>query len=161
MKTGQDPGGRSWCRGHGRVLLTSLLSMACSACFLTVPPAQGWHHPQWAWPSPLITKKINAVQTDIFFKVCMWQKRTSDPIIDSGESLCGCWEFNSGLQEEQAVTVLNLWAISPQPDHKGIFKWGSLTFQIILVCHVETKLACTPTDNIFFTKENWIQLRLY
>jgi hypothetical protein len=33
-QAGQEPGGRSWCRGHGRVLLTGLLPMACSACFL-------------------------------------------------------------------------------------------------------------------------------
>ena len=30
----QEPGGRHWCRGHGGMLLTGLLSMACSACFL-------------------------------------------------------------------------------------------------------------------------------
>ena len=27
---GQEPGGRSWCRGHGGVLLPGLLPMACS-----------------------------------------------------------------------------------------------------------------------------------
>jgi hypothetical protein len=35
--TGQEPGGRSWCRGHGGMLLTGLLFLACSACFHTVP----------------------------------------------------------------------------------------------------------------------------
>jgi hypothetical protein len=40
---------RPW--GH----VTGLLPLACSACFLIEPknPAQGWHHPQWARPSPL------------------------------------------------------------------------------------------------------------
>jgi len=33
-KSGQKPGSRSWCRGHGGALLTGLLLMACSACFL-------------------------------------------------------------------------------------------------------------------------------
>lgn len=38
-------GGRSWCRDHGGVLLTDLLSMASLSCFLQHPgpPAQGWH----------------------------------------------------------------------------------------------------------------------
>jgi hypothetical protein len=37
IQTGQEPGGRSSCRGHGGVLLTGLLLMACSACFLIEP----------------------------------------------------------------------------------------------------------------------------
>jgi hypothetical protein len=32
--------GRSWCAGHGGMLLSCLLIMACSACFLTEPPTQ-------------------------------------------------------------------------------------------------------------------------
>lgn len=47
----QEPGGRSWCRGRGGMLLTGLLPMACSACFLmesrttnpgVAPPTMGW-----------------------------------------------------------------------------------------------------------------------
>jgi hypothetical protein len=30
-------GSRSWCRGHGGMLLTGLLPLACSACFLIEP----------------------------------------------------------------------------------------------------------------------------
>ena len=50
------PGSRSWCRSHGGMLLTGLLPLACSACFLIepkttrpemVPPTRG--------PPPLIT----------------------------------------------------------------------------------------------------------
>ena len=33
----EKPRGRNWCRGHGGVLLTGLLLMTCSACFLTEP----------------------------------------------------------------------------------------------------------------------------
>ena len=51
-----ESGGRSWCRGHGGVLLTGLLPMACSACFLVEPrttspgmalPTMGWALPHW------------------------------------------------------------------------------------------------------------------
>jgi hypothetical protein len=47
----QESEGRSWCRGHGGVLLAGLLPMACSACFLieprtislgVAPPMMGW-----------------------------------------------------------------------------------------------------------------------
>jgi hypothetical protein len=34
---GQEPGVRCWCRGHGVMLFTGLLSKACSACFLIEP----------------------------------------------------------------------------------------------------------------------------
>ena len=37
--TGQEPGGGSWCRGHGRILLTGLLSMACLVCFPSFLPS--------------------------------------------------------------------------------------------------------------------------
>jgi hypothetical protein len=41
-------GSRSWCRGHGGMLLTGLLPLACSACFLIEPKTtiSGWYHPQ-------------------------------------------------------------------------------------------------------------------
>lgn len=36
--SGQEPGGRNWSRGHGRVLLlTNLLFITFSACFLVEP----------------------------------------------------------------------------------------------------------------------------
>ena len=53
----QEPAGRSWCRGHGRVLLTGLIPMACSACFLIeprttspgmTPPTMGWALSHWS-----------------------------------------------------------------------------------------------------------------
>ena len=55
--TGQEAGGRSWCRGHGGVLLTGLLPVACSTCFLIeprttragmTPPTMGWALPHWS-----------------------------------------------------------------------------------------------------------------
>jgi hypothetical protein len=62
-----EPGGRSSCRGHKGVLLTGLLPMACSACFLIepkttdprmVPPVTGW-------ALPLTTNQEIAVQLDL------------------------------------------------------------------------------------------------
>jgi hypothetical protein len=53
-------GSRSWCRGHGGMLLTGLLPLSCPACFLIEPrlPAQGWHHPQWALPPWSLVEKM-------------------------------------------------------------------------------------------------------
>ena len=50
-QTEQEPKGRSWCRGHERVLLIGLLTLACSACFLREPRtrAQGRDHPTMGW----------------------------------------------------------------------------------------------------------------
>lgn len=48
---GQEPGGRTWCRGHGQMLLTSLRFMASIGCFLVqsrtacpgmAQPTMGW-----------------------------------------------------------------------------------------------------------------------
>jgi hypothetical protein len=36
-QTWQQPGGRSWCGSHGGVLLTGLLLIPCSVCFLIEP----------------------------------------------------------------------------------------------------------------------------
>jgi len=36
-QTRPEPGGKRWCRGHGRMVLTGLLFMACSGCFLIKP----------------------------------------------------------------------------------------------------------------------------
>ena len=44
----QEVGGRNWNRGHGRVLLTGLLSTSCPACCFIDP---GWLCPQWEGPS--------------------------------------------------------------------------------------------------------------
>ena len=54
-KTEQDPGGRSWCRGHGGVLLIGLLPMACSACFVIEPrtTSPGMAPPTVVWVSAI------------------------------------------------------------------------------------------------------------
>jgi len=48
---------RSWCRGHGGMLLTGLLLLTCSACFLIEPKTtspgmapliMGWALPPWS-----------------------------------------------------------------------------------------------------------------
>jgi hypothetical protein len=51
---------RSWCRGHGEMLLTGLLPLACSACSLIEPrlPAQRWSHPQGAFPLWSLIEKM-------------------------------------------------------------------------------------------------------
>jgi hypothetical protein len=48
-------GSRSWYKGHGWVLLTDFLPLACSTCFLIEPKTtnQEWYHSQWAAPSPI------------------------------------------------------------------------------------------------------------
>jgi hypothetical protein len=53
-------GSRSWCSGHGGMLLTGLLPLACSACSLIEPrlPAQRWHHLQWAFPPWSLIEKM-------------------------------------------------------------------------------------------------------
>jgi hypothetical protein len=55
-------GSRSWCRGHGGMLLTGLLPLACSACFLIEPkkdyqPRDGttYNEPSHPW---LLTEKM-------------------------------------------------------------------------------------------------------
>jgi hypothetical protein len=44
------------------------------------------------------------------------QKRASDSLTDGCELLCGCWELNSGLLEEQSVLLTaepSLWLVLP------------------------------------------------
>ena len=59
--TGQEPGGRSGCRGHGGVLLTDLLTMPSSTSFLVVPgtTSSGRAPPtmNWALPHQSLMKK--------------------------------------------------------------------------------------------------------
>jgi hypothetical protein len=58
--TGQEPGGRRWCRGHGGMFLTDLFPLACSACFLIEPrTSPGMAPPTMVWalsPRSLIEK---------------------------------------------------------------------------------------------------------
>ena len=61
-QTGQKPGGRSRCRSHGGVLLTGLLPLVCSACFLIEPriisPRASPPTVGWALPYQSLIKKI-------------------------------------------------------------------------------------------------------
>ena len=62
---GLEPGGRSWCRSHGGVLLTDLLPMACSACrALDLQPRDGTTH-HGPRPPPLNANWDNASQLDL------------------------------------------------------------------------------------------------
>jgi len=72
---------------------------------------------------------IQELQPFLFLKIylfilCTWvhcsclqthQKRASDPITDSREPPCRCWELNLGPLE-RIVSVLNCWAIFPAPE---------------------------------------------
>jgi hypothetical protein len=59
-------GSRSWCRGHGGVLLTALLPLACSACSLIEPKTTSPEMvPPTRVPPPLITSWENALQLDL------------------------------------------------------------------------------------------------
>jgi hypothetical protein len=59
-------GSRSWCRGHGGMLLTGLLPLACSACSPIEPKTTS---PEMVTPtrglSLLITNWENAPQLDL------------------------------------------------------------------------------------------------
>ena len=62
----QEPRGRSWCRGYGGALLTDLVLMACSACFLIEPTNPKMAPPTMGWAvahQSLITNWENALQT--------------------------------------------------------------------------------------------------
>ena len=58
----QEPGSRSWCRSHGGVLLTGLLLMACSPCFLikcsTIRPGMASPIMDWCLPHQTLIKKM-------------------------------------------------------------------------------------------------------
>lgn len=63
----QELGLRNWCRGLGRVLLTGLVFMACSVCFLTLPRTiHPWVAPLWGGPTTSIINQENMSQ------VCLW-----------------------------------------------------------------------------------------
>ena len=54
----QEPEGRNWCRGHGGVLLTGLLTMACSTCFLIHPgPLRASNDQLWKCTTDLPTSQ--------------------------------------------------------------------------------------------------------
>ena len=55
IQTGQKPGGRSWCRGHGTVLFTGLLIVAWPTCFLIEPRMA---NPIGLGPPTSVTRKM-------------------------------------------------------------------------------------------------------
>jgi hypothetical protein len=66
IHTGQEPGGRNWCRGHGGMLLTGLLPLACSACSFIEPKttSPGMKPPKMG-PPLLINNQENVLQLDL------------------------------------------------------------------------------------------------
>ena len=85
-QTGQEPGGRSWCRGHEGVLLTGFLIMACSAFLMesrTKSPGMGLPYqslikkmlcrPAWSDGDIFLvekTKKLRKFLTSLMTLVC-------------------------------------------------------------------------------------------
>jgi hypothetical protein len=60
-QTGLDPRDRSWSRGHGGILLSGLLSIACSVYFLIESKTPAWNAPTHDGLNPLhqsLTKKM-------------------------------------------------------------------------------------------------------
>ena len=92
--TGQEPGGRSWYRGHGGLLFSGLLPRAClPACLENLEPqSQGWPHPHqsmgWALPLPhqsLIKKVLyRLVCSPVFWRHFL----NRGSILSTGSSLC-------------------------------------------------------------------------
>jgi hypothetical protein len=62
------------------------------------------------------------------------QKRASDPITDGCEPPCGCWELNPDPLEEQSVSALNYWAISPAQDFNCLKKSCICVCLCVWVC---------------------------
>jgi hypothetical protein len=89
QKLKQDRKGRSWCRGHGEMLLTSLLLMACSAHSLIEPrttsPRMAPSTIGWALLHESLIKKIpyNWVLWGLFFLSLNW-----DSLLSDDSSLC-------------------------------------------------------------------------
>jgi len=96
------------------------------------------------------------------FILCMWvhccffqthQMRTSDIITDGCEPPCGCWDLNSGLQEEQSVLLTTEPSLQPLPcilkcdnNEFCISKWWTL--MILSELHVKH-----PWDELLEDKE--------
>jgi hypothetical protein len=66
-------GSRSWRKGHGGMLLTGLLPLACSACFLIEPKSyQPRDGTTSKGPSPLITSWENALPAGSHGDICFF-----------------------------------------------------------------------------------------
>ena len=119
-QAGQEPGGRRWCRGHGGVLPTDLLPVACSACFLIdsrtsslgiEPPTKGW-----ALPPQLLFKKTScrsAYRLALLRHFLSWGFSLSND--SSLYSLLAQWPMG------QAQFNLRKWSIS---NKKGSWIWA-------------------------------------
>jgi hypothetical protein len=88
-------GSRSWCRGHGGMLLTGLFPLACSTCFLieskTTSPGMA---PPTIGPPCLITNWENALQLDLMETFCFnWSSFLCD-----NSSLCQVDTQNQSVQ---------------------------------------------------------------
>jgi hypothetical protein len=63
----------------------------------------------------------------------MHQKRASDPITDSCETPCGCWELNSGPLEDQSVVLTSEPSLQPQGPYSYLaLPGGKVIYEINL-----------------------------
>ena len=76
----------------------------------------------WSFNSPVQSPQRISLLFKYLFILYMWvlcfclqaqQERTLDPITESCEPLCGCWELNSDPLEEQSVLLTTEPSISP------------------------------------------------
>jgi hypothetical protein len=149
--TGQEPGSRSWCRSHGGVLLTGLLPLACSACFLIEPKTTSpGRAPPTMGSSPLITNWENA------WPLISWRH-----FLKRGYFLCD----NSSLCP---VDTQNQPVYTVSSNLLNIKRWRSLVEMNLIRCYrveAEVNIAkgCHPrsTEHMFLLTELWHHILVY
>jgi hypothetical protein len=113
-------GSRSWCRGHGGMLLTGLLPLACSACFFIEPrqPAQGWSHPQGAFPPWSLIEKMP-------YSWISWRHfLKGGPFPCDNSSLCPVDTQNQPVQEDRFCSSYRLQSIITVNQGRNS-RWGA------------------------------------
>jgi hypothetical protein len=116
-QTGLDPEGRDWCRGHGGVLLTGLLPMACSACFLIQLRSSSPGMAGWVRPHGSLTEKMP-------YSCISWRHFLPwDSFLSDDFSLCQVDRQNQPvlgrkaewLSHRRDIARIDLWANSISP----------------------------------------------
>ena len=122
----KEPGGRSCCRAHGRVLLAALLPMACLDSSLTEPVVSSGMAPLtmgWTLPHEPLIKKIcyRLTCSSILWKQFLnWGSVLSD-----GSSL---WQINIKLSSTVTVCFwqsLKLSILLPQPPECWNYRYAA------------------------------------
>ena len=128
-QAGQEPGGRSWWRSHGTTMLTGLLPMACSVCFLIEPrttsPGMAPLTMGWALPDQSLRKGLAAWSFLDRASLC----RPGCPGFTQ-RSACFCLPHagNSSYMPPPPPLAFTAWS------YRNIFSTEFSSFQIILAC---------------------------